>query len=118
MNYPCTIRQAAKKFCVSTSTIRRWVEMGRMIADREAKPMLITAGDPPLRKSGFIEAMCGEAERLGFGRGTYGANAEGEFHILVGLDVEVFPYKDRVSAQREAAEKLARIAERLGRRPS
>ncbi len=116
MDYPCTVRQAADYFHVSTMTIRRWISAGHMQADAEAKPMLIKAGDPPLQKSGFIRAMPDEAERLGFGRGTYGANREGEFHVLVGTDVEVFEYVDRVSAQRAAADRLHAVSRRLPRR--
>lgn len=107
MNFPCTVSQAAKDFNVSTSTVRRWVTTGHLQAERpEGKPMIIKAGDPPLSKRKFAEALCEAASKLGWGKGTYGISKDGDFHVLKGTDVIVIKYGSLASYQRRAIETL------------
>lgn len=108
MTFPCTVSQAAKEFRVSSTTIRRWIDSGHLVAEKpEGKPMIIKAGDPPLSKKKFAEALCDAAKELGWGNGTYGISKDGDSHVLKGTSVVVIPYGKLASYQRGAVETLA-----------
>lgn len=68
--------------------------------------MIIKAGDPPLSKRKFAEALCEAASKLGWGKGTFGISKDGDFHVLKGTDVIVIEYGSLLSYQRHAIETL------------
>lgn len=67
--FPMTVREASKFWCVSKTTIRRWISGGYLRA--AGKPLKVTGGEPPVTVDRW-EKEIGAAARQSLRPGTYG----------------------------------------------